>query len=70
MYFASYEVQADVDPTTGNIYFVGNVIIRGNVLSGFSVEAGGNVEVWGVVEGAVIKAGGDIISKKRHAGDG
>jgi uncharacterized protein (DUF342 family) len=68
--FATYEVQADVDNSTGNISFIGNIIIRGNVLSGFSVEAGGNVEVWGVVEGAVIKAGGDIILRRGIQGLG
>ncbi len=66
--FANYEVPADVDNSTGNINFVGNVIVRGNVLSGFVVEAGGNVEVWGVVEGAVIKAGGDIILRRGMQG--
>ncbi|HEX9061629.1 MAG TPA: FapA family protein, partial [Clostridia bacterium] len=30
--FASYEVQANVDNSTGNISFVGNVIVKGNVL--------------------------------------
>lgn len=68
--FANYEVHADVDPTTGNINFIGNVTVRGNVLSGFTVEAGGNVEVWGVVEGAVIKAGGDIILRRGMQGVG
>lgn len=68
--FANYEVKADVDNSTGNIYFVGNISIRGNVLSGFTVEAGGNVEVWGVVEGAVIKAGGDIILRRGIQGMG
>lgn len=68
--FSNYEVPADVDNSTGNIYFVGNVIVRGNVLSGFTVEAGGNVEVWGVVEGAVIKAGGDIILRRGMQGLG
>lgn len=68
--FSTYEVAADVDNTTGNINFIGNVLIRGNVLSGFVVEAGGNVEIWGVVEGAVIKAGGDIILKRGMSGMG
>lgn len=68
--FANYEVAADVDNSTGNIDFIGNVIIRGNVLSGFVVDAGGNVEVWGVVEGAVIKAGGDIILRRGMQGLG
>lgn len=68
--FCNYEVAADVDNSTGNINFIGNVIVRGNVLSGFTVEAGGNVEVWGVVEGAVIKAGGDIILRRGMQGLG
>ncbi len=68
--FSTYEVPADVDNSTGNIYFVGNVLVRGNVLSGFTIEAGGNVEVWGVVEGAVIKAEGDIILRRGIQGLG
>ncbi len=66
--FSTYEVADDVDNSTGNIKFVGNVVIRGNVLSGFEVESGGNVEVWGVVEGARIKAGGDIILRRGMQG--
>lgn len=68
--YATFEVKADVDVSTGNINFVGNVIVRGNVLSGFTIEAGGNVEVWGVVEGALIKAGGDIILRRGMQGLG
>ena len=68
--FSAYEVPANVDNSTGNINFVGNVTVRGNVQSGFVVEAGGNVEVWGVVEGAVIKAGGDIILRRGMQGMG
>lgn len=68
--FSTYEVPADVDNSTGNINFVGNVSIRGNVLSGFSVEAGGNIEVWGVVEGAFLRAGGDIILRRGMQGMG
>ncbi len=68
--FATYEVQADVDNSTGNINFIGNVTIRGNVLSGFTVEAGGTVEVLGVVEGASIIAGGDIILRRGMQGMG
>jgi len=68
--FATYEVQDDVDNSTGNINFIGNVLVKGNVLSGFVIEAGGNVEVMGVVEGAVIKAGGDIILRRGMQGMG
>ncbi len=67
--FATYEVKADVDNSTGNINVVGNVTIRGNVLAGFMVEAGGNVEVEGVAEGATIRAGGDIILKRGMIGN-
>lgn len=59
-----YEVNKNVDMSTGNIHFVGNVVVRGNVLTDFVIEATGNVEVHGVVEGATIKAGGDIILKR------
>ena len=68
--FSTYEVHDSVDNSTGNINFIGNVTVRGNVLSGFTLEAGGSVEVWGVVEGAVIKAGGDIILRRGMQGMG
>jgi hypothetical protein len=67
--FATYEVPADVDNSTGNINFIGNVTIRGNVLAGFVVDVGGNVEVAGVVEGATIKAGGNIILRRGMTGN-
>lgn len=68
--FPSYEAKADVDNSTGNVKFIGNVVIRGNVLSGFEVEAGGNIEVNGVVEGAELRAGGDIILRRGMHGKG
>jgi uncharacterized protein (DUF342 family) len=68
--YTNHEVPADVDNSTGNVSFLGSVIIKGNVLSGFSVEAGGNVEVYGVVEGATIKAGGNIILRRGMQGMG
>lgn len=55
-----YEV-VDVDTSTGNIDFPGDVIVTGNIKTGFCVEADGNVEVKGVVEGALVKAGGNVI---------
>ena len=55
-----YEVE-NVDNSTGNIEFEGSVQVNGNVCSGFSVIAQGNVIVNGVVEGAFIRADGDII---------
>ncbi len=68
--FATYEVKADVDTSTGNIKFIGNIVVRGNVLSGYKIEAGGSVEVWGVVEGAHITAQGDIVLKSGMQGMG
>ncbi len=67
--FATFEVKADVDNSTGNIQVIGNVTVRGNVLAGFSIEAGGNVEIEGVAEGATIRAGGDIILKRGMIGN-
>lgn len=55
-----YEVE-NVDNSTGNIEFEGSVQVNGNVCSGFSVIAQGNVIVNGVVEGAFIRADGDIV---------
>lgn len=68
--FATHEVKADVDNSTGNIKFIGNVSVRGNVLAGFEIEAGGNIEVDGVVEGAILRAGGNIILKRGMHGNG
>ncbi|QZY56777.1 FapA family protein [Crassaminicella profunda] len=59
-----YEVNGNVDHSTGNIYFVGNVIIRGNVRSGFKIECSEDIEVHGVVEGATIIANGNIVLHK------
>ncbi|WHH58963.1 FapA family protein [Petroclostridium sp. X23] len=68
--YSLYEVNGNVDNSTGNINFIGNVVVKGNVLTGFSIEAGGTVEVRGVVEGAVIKAAGDIILHRGMQGLG
>ncbi len=57
----TYEVPANVDNSTGNIRFYGKVIVSGNVITGFSIDADEDVEVYGVVEGANIKAGGNIV---------
>lgn len=55
-----YEV-VDVGTATGNIDYDGDVLVKGNIQSGFCVEANGNIEVRGVVEGALVKATGDVI---------
>ncbi len=56
-----YDVPADVDNATGDILYEGNVFVRGNVRTGFKIEATGDVEILGAVEGATIKAGGQIV---------
>ena len=56
-----YEVNGDVDYSTGNIDFPGSVIVRGVVKDGFSINATENITVHGVVEGAVLTAGGEIV---------
>ncbi|MEW6095345.1 MAG: FapA family protein [bacterium] len=55
-----YNIDGDVDYSTGNIDFPGTVIIKGDVLGGFSVKADGDVIVGGCVENAHIQAKGDI----------
>ncbi|NLJ96308.1 MAG: DUF342 domain-containing protein [Clostridiales bacterium] len=64
----TYEVPADVDPSTGDIEYEGNVVVRGNVIIGFSVKAKGDIEVYGVVEGAYLEAGGQIILRRGMQG--
>ncbi len=64
-----YEVQ-DVDASTGDINYDGNVLVKGNVRSGYTIIAKGNIEVNGVIEGAVLKAEGDILLKRGIQGMG
>ena len=65
-----YQVPNHVGPSTGNIEFAGNVIVSGNVLDDFTVTADGDIEVFGVVEGAVLKAGGNIVLHSGISGKG
>lgn len=58
--FPVYEVNGNVDYSTGNIDFVGTVVIRGNVLTGFKVSASGDIRVIGGVEGAELYSEGSI----------
>lgn len=51
----------NVDTSTGDLFFEGDIEVSGNVQSGFQVSATGNVTVRGVVEGAKVKAGGNIV---------
>lgn len=65
-----FEIQGDVDASTGDINYPGDVWVHGNVLTGFSIFANGNVDVDGVVEGARIVAMGQIILKRGIQGMG
>ena len=59
-----YEIPADVDNSTGDIKYSGNVQVKGNVKTGFSIITDGDIVVDGVVEGATLKAGGQIVLKR------
>lgn len=63
-----YEVGGNVDNSVGNIDFSGSVYIHGDVFEGYSVTARGDITVTGIVEGATLKAGGDIILHKGMRG--
>ena len=67
---STYNVPADVDASTGDIHYNGNIHVAGNVRAGFLVEASGDIEVDGAVEGAVLKAGGNIALKRGVQGMG
>lgn len=56
-----YEINGNVDLTTGNIEFRGDVLVHGNVTSGTSIKATGTVTIDGTAEACVIDAGKDVI---------
>ncbi|MDW5300020.1 MAG: FapA family protein [Sedimentibacter sp.] len=60
----------NVDNGTGNIDFIGNVVVNGDVKAGFSVTSKGDIKIRGMVEGAYIKAGGDVVISKGMNGMG
>lgn len=64
----TYEVNGDVDASTGDIEYDGNVTVKGNVITGFKVKAKGDIIVSGVVEGAIIEAEGQIILNRGMQG--
>jgi uncharacterized protein (DUF342 family) len=68
--FQQFVVPNHVDITTGNIYFIGSVLVKGNVSTGYTIEAQGDIEVEGFVEGAILKAGGNVIVKNGISGMG
>lgn len=56
-----FHVNGDLDLRTGNIHFVGNITVKGNIPSGYELIAGGDIKVTGLVEGATLRADGNII---------
>lgn len=56
-----YEINGNVDMTTGNIDFRGDVIVHGNVTSGMSIKATGTVTIDGTAEACTVDAGKDVI---------
>ncbi|MBI4667120.1 MAG: DUF342 domain-containing protein [Nitrospinae bacterium] len=64
------EIFGDVGPLTGNIETGSPVRIHGGITSGYRVESGGDVETLGLMEGASLKAGGNILLKGGFAGGG
>lgn len=63
-------ISGDVNNAVGNIDFGGDVIVDGNVCEGYAIRCDGSVSVHGVVEGAVIRAKGDILLGKGMNGMG
>ncbi len=55
-----YNLDGDVDFSSGDIDFVGNVLINGSVAAGFKVKAGGDIEIRGFIENAEVTAEGSI----------
>lgn len=58
-----FVVKENVDISIGNIKFVGSIEIKGNVDEGFTVESGNDITVWGMVNGATLRAKGNIVVK-------
>jgi hypothetical protein len=65
-----FQVEKDVDYSTGNLEVTGDIIIRGSVLSGFAVKSNGNVTVNGFVEDAIIEVDGDVMVRMGFSGTG
>lgn len=53
-------IDSDVDNSVGNLDVIGSINIKGNVTEGFTLIASGDIVVRGIVEGAYLKAGGNI----------
>ncbi len=53
-------IEKDVNSAVGNLNVIGSVNVKGNVSDGFTIIATGDIVVRGIVEGAFLKAGGNI----------
>lgn len=60
----------EVNQATGNVFFSGNVHIKGDVGAGVIIRCMNDVIIDGFVEGATIRADGDIILRSGMNGDG
>ncbi len=60
----------NIDMSTGNINYDGNVIVKGDIRGGFTVTSSGNIDVYGIVEGAALKAEGNIVLRCGIQGGG
>lgn len=67
---AVFEVDGDVDVSTGSIDFIGTVIVKGDVKPGLRINAGEDVIVGGVVDDAEITAAGKVTVKGGVLGQG
>ena len=57
-------IPRNVDSSIGNINFLGDVVVKGEVCEGFKISSGKSVVVTGNVNGAVIEAGEEVVSKR------
>lgn len=64
------EIKEDLDYLQGDIHFKGDLMIYGNITAGKVVEAEGSITVRGHVEGAVIRAGKNVILESGMQGAG
>ena len=53
-------INHDIDSSIGNVDFAGDIRINGNIKEGFTVKSEGNIDVSGYVEGAYLKAVGNV----------
>jgi len=56
-----FEVEGDVDYSTGNIKFPGDIVIYGQIKDGFRVEAGGSIYCKGTLDASDVLCKGDLI---------